>query len=878
MKTKTKKIICIIILIIMVFNALASTMEVNAATEQELDRFLDDQLDGSPSAKLMIASTLLSLFASPSLINQNTKNTILPLKNLLENNARMDELKQPMIDFINAVSIDGNREQIVIFMGAMFEQIRKDLEELLPPDEFRGHEWIFIDIFPVFQGMCLTGVTTEGTEGPGGSGGTGSGGTGSGGTRGRLTSEEQADIDRAEANHYEALSSGMKLLDGLVGLLTYGLKAQVLIIGILAQGIGTLVANIGGPPVTNEPIMALFLTPDMILFNKVPITSLNFFDFQYAVKGSNQRLSDSNPIYIIRENIAIWYVSLRNLAVVILLAILIYIGIRMAISTIAEEKAKYKRMIFDWFLSIALIFIMHYIIIITINANNLLVELLWKSADFTGQSETMGLYIAHMLVKSWDIQASVGWGSAIVYCMIVGISLAFLLMYIKRMISIGFLILISPLITITYSIDRIADNKSQALDTWLKGFVFNILIQPFHCLIYIVFVGSSIMLLQEGYTIGNSILSIFCLLFIWKAEEIVRKIFSFPNTSIGTGVMAGAAIMGGLGKLGGLAKKGEAAASGGSSGNKKVPTKSTPSSTNKSGSAAQTSRNSTRSSTRSSTGNSSGNSAGNSATKGTMRSRIANGASNIRNNVQSKITNQAKKISNSMNKANRGKTIKKAVTSTGKYIGKAGKFVIKANQKVMDKVPGMGIAMGIMGMALSGKPLEAFGGYSIGKAAQSGIKNTTKQWNNKVKNGQAAQQKARNLVNPYQNVMQSKTQEMKDTGLDTNEAAEQARKAIEKMTREVISMGDKEFGKMINEMEMQIETGVDEANQKINQAQKKIEQDFVMRIHSLAQNYQIMYDGDEDDVLAEMKDTFRKIDEGKITPPRKNVKNDTQEN
>ena len=33
--------------------------------------------------------------------------------------------------------------------------------------------------------------------------------------------------------------------------------------------------------------------------------------------------------------------------------------------------------------------------------------------------------------------------------------------------------MISPLISITYSIDKIGDGKSQALNTWLKEFIYN---------------------------------------------------------------------------------------------------------------------------------------------------------------------------------------------------------------------------------------------------------------------------------------------------------------------------------------------------------------------------------------------------------------------
>ena len=56
-------------------------------------------------------------------------------------------------------------------------------------------------------------------------------------------------------------------------------------------------------------------------------------------------------------------------------------------------------------------------------------------------------------------------------------------MYIKRMLTVGFLIVIAPLITITYSIDKMGDGKSQALNAWLKEFIYNVLIQTFHCII-----------------------------------------------------------------------------------------------------------------------------------------------------------------------------------------------------------------------------------------------------------------------------------------------------------------------------------------------------------------------------------------------------------
>ena len=46
------------------------------------------------------------------------------------------------------------------------------------------------------------------------------------------------------------------------------------------------------------------------------------------------------------------------------------------------------------------------------------------------------------------------------------------------MVTIGFLIVIAPLVTITYSIDKISDGKAQGMNTWFREFAYNVLIQP----------------------------------------------------------------------------------------------------------------------------------------------------------------------------------------------------------------------------------------------------------------------------------------------------------------------------------------------------------------------------------------------------------------
>ena len=132
----------------------------------------------------------------------------------------------------------------------------------------------------------------------------------------------------------------------------------------------------------------------------------------------------------------------------------------MAIATVAAEKAKYSSMLVDWLTSIALLFVLHYVMILVININNAFVSAMTPT-EVTDVSK-------EFFDNAWKVGFTEGVGSAIAYLMLVGMTFIFLLSYLKRMITIAFLIIISPLVTVTYSIDKMGDSKSQALNTWLK--------------------------------------------------------------------------------------------------------------------------------------------------------------------------------------------------------------------------------------------------------------------------------------------------------------------------------------------------------------------------------------------------------------------------
>lgn len=315
------------------------------------------------------------------------------------------------------------------------------------------------------------------------------------------------------------------ILSSVIALFTYPVRRLAIAIGAGVDSLIADVAYIDGKTAGNEFTSQSSITPFDILYNKVLILDINFFDVN-AVSPVRNPLA-----YQVRLGLASWFYILRIVAVVVLFVILIYVGIRMALSTVASERTKYKKMITDWVVSLILVFLVQYIMIFTITINNALVSglsVVVQSGKIQGVYESI-----KNTAMEWTNPNSNA--AAVVYVMLVFQTFGLLCSYFNRMLKCAFLTIISPLITITYSIDRMGDGKAQAFGAWTKEYVYTVLIQPFHCMIYMVFVNTAFDLLENVKpgsnieTIAIAIIAIICLRFVKDAENILRQIFQFKN-------------------------------------------------------------------------------------------------------------------------------------------------------------------------------------------------------------------------------------------------------------------------------------------------------------------------------------------------------------
>jgi hypothetical protein len=293
------------------------------------------------------------------------------------------------------------------------------------------------------------------------------------------------------------------------------------------------------------------------------------------------------------EVIAKGYFMLRNIAILVLLLVLLYSGIRVVIGSTAGEKAKYKERITDWLVAMCLIFIMHYIMVFSISLAEKMTELV-KESTTRGKMEMITLtdeqntnlennysdvykkYVQDGLDENGNAVKRLMWktdlmgamkiqsqlekmgtlawvGGSLAYIVLVLYTLFFTWTYLRRVLYLAFLTIIAPFVAMTYPIDKITDGKAQAFNMWLREYIFNLLIQPMHLVLYTILVTSAYELAAK-----NIIYTLVAVGFMMPAEKLIRKFFGFEKAQT-PGLLGGAAgaalAMTGLQRMTGFSNK-----------------------------------------------------------------------------------------------------------------------------------------------------------------------------------------------------------------------------------------------------------------------------------------------------------------------------------
>lgn len=254
------------------------------------------------------------------------------------------------------------------------------------------------------------------------------------------------------------------------------------------------------------------------------------------------------------------YNALRYMVAAIYVVILVYLGIRMILSSIGKQKAHYKELLKYWLTGLLLLFAFHWVMAFAI----------WTSDTFTKMFADVGVAQAKAVGASLDATNIVGMEgtpdnvteaivaliykdggenlfSLLTYPIRVVLLIALIcfglfisITYIKRLFTIALLLVLFPLVVLSYVFDKIGDRHAQTFGIWLKEFMTNVFVQPIHA--FLLMIISFLLSLNIVTTpIVGPIIALLLLGLLPVGEKQIKQLFQISsNMGAGSGGLAGA--------------------------------------------------------------------------------------------------------------------------------------------------------------------------------------------------------------------------------------------------------------------------------------------------------------------------------------------------
>ena len=397
------------------------------------------------------------------------------------------------------------------------------------------------------------------------------------------------------------------IADWILGIITLGFRMvfvgwAALIEKMLTWALETTAGvNADGNAVTSSTDLTSVhdatnnVTVQAIVFNHVPALNVDFFNFKidkrYSATGARlycdkchdfcdkccknpesgkcscdcgssckqcekymaNFMDDSKPIIeVLNDAVKQWFMVIEYLSIAALLLVLIFIGIKMAITSIASEKAVYKRMMMDWLGGVIIVFAIPAIMWLILHFNAAMVEIVQKGMDtvttvsmkqlndnadssgtgtaltYNSQQLEIDVYEA-VRTRAYDAKLSVGLSGMLMYMTLVYFAIRYTIVYVKRYFTIMVLTIMGPAVGAGYALQKALHGKAPSFKNWFSEYFMNVFIQTIHAIIYGVFIASALVLSLQS--IGGIILALILMNYSLKAEKTFRKIFKFGSSN-----------------------------------------------------------------------------------------------------------------------------------------------------------------------------------------------------------------------------------------------------------------------------------------------------------------------------------------------------------
>lgn len=326
------------------------------------------------------------------------------------------------------------------------------------------------------------------------------------------------------------------------------------------------------------------VTVTALVYNQIDAFNPNFFDETIAATGITAN---------IKPAISDWYNVFKMIAVAVYLVVLLSIGINILLASTGNGMQKGKELLVNWAKGLIYLVFIPYLIKYAFLLNESLVGMLaeasntpnykigstfgqtteWSAEEIEFRSpEYVSRYTGNATygsdaankgyinrVSSYEqnldlmriMRAYAGVTKKFIYSVIwwilIGQLVAFIVQYYKRYFMIAFLIAVFPIICIFNAISIAQGKPGREIGSWMKEIFTNIFMQLVQAIIYTIITGICVSIVKENMQSSatlNWILIILAINFVSEGEKLLRKIIGAMGSSAGGTGKAGQGVKG----------------------------------------------------------------------------------------------------------------------------------------------------------------------------------------------------------------------------------------------------------------------------------------------------------------------------------------------
>lgn len=264
-----------------------------------------------------------------------------------------------------------------------------------------------------------------------------------------------------------------------------------------------------------------WFTVNSLVFGEYLLFNANIFQTNKSLNPDIEPTGISNTMDSLKEWVAIIFQVMYLVSMALIIILLIYSVLRLMVSDLAEDRARYKKVIKAWATGLLFIFTLP-LIISTINVlSDYLVNMFWNFRLSLEESGYVSFESELLIQCIYGTAETGGLQSAayfIEFLLFMIIQIKFIIKYFARSFMSFIYVCMAPYYGIAHVASTIKGGEGR-IGEWLYKYGTRIFIQPLHAFLYLVIM----------FVVGNLIKApLLAVVFLWAishAEDIFKVIF-----------------------------------------------------------------------------------------------------------------------------------------------------------------------------------------------------------------------------------------------------------------------------------------------------------------------------------------------------------------